>query len=148
MRITSTKVPNHLKPFTRSATKFFVQNIQDSKKFNFSHIHVNFVSSKTWAEAWCDPHIPVHGNNPDEFTIEVNQSVFKKKMTPSQYTEILFHELTHAWQFATGKLVIENYRVAKYGRQLYDLKKLEYFLLPWEIEAYGYEYCMNRLYWD
>ncbi len=73
---------------------------------------------------------------------------FKKKLTPSQYTEILFHEMTHAWQFATGKLVIENYKVAKYGRQRYDLKEFEYFLQPWEIEAYGYQYCMNRLFWD
>ncbi len=79
---------------------------------------------------------------------KINQNMFKKKLTPSQYTEILFHELTHAWQFATGKLVIENYKVAKYGRKNYDLKEFEYFLQPWEVEAYGYQYCMNRLFWD
>ena len=80
--------------------------------------------------------------------IVVIPKLFKKKLTPSQYTEILFHELTHAWQFATGKLVIENYKVAKYGRKNYDLKEFEYFLQPWEVEAYGYQYCINRLFWD
>jgi hypothetical protein len=148
MRITSRKVPAHLKPQTRAAVKFFAQNIPDDKKFNFSHIHVEFVNSSTNAEAWCDPTIPYSGDKPDEFTIEININAFERKIPPKQYTEILFHELTHAWQFATGKLVIENYRVAKFASKLYDLKEFEYFLQPWEVEAYGYQHCMNRLYWD
>ena len=148
MRITSGKVPKKLKPYTRKAVKFFVDNIPSDKKFTFNHVHVEFVSSNTHAEAWCDPHTPDHGTKPDEFSIEVNNKMFKKQLTPQQYTEILFHELTHAWQFATGKLVIESHRVAKYGRKNYDLKEFEYFLQPWEVEAYGYQYCLNRLFWD
>lgn len=148
MRITSKKVPPHLKSYTRSAVKFFVDNIPSEKEFYFDNIHVEFVNSDVHAEAWCDPYISDDNNKPDEFVIEINRNMFDKKISAKEYTEILFHELTHAWQFATGKLVIENHRVAKYARKRYDLKHYEYFLQPWEVEAYGYQHCMNRLYWD
>ena len=148
MRITSSKVPSHLKPLTRKAVKFFAANVADQEKFDFEHIHVAFVESKCHAEAWCDINDPEHGVKPTEFIIEVNMTMLNKQLKPKHYTEILFHELTHAWQFAKGKLVIEDYRTAKYGNKCYDLKEFEYFLQPWEIEAYGYQYCMNRLFWD
>lgn len=148
MRITSKKVPAHLKPLTRQAIKFFVENIQSDKAFEFEHINVEFVESRCHAEAWCDVVDYESGVKPTEFQIEVNLSSFDKQLKPKHYTEILFHELTHAWQFATGKLVIEDYRVAKYARKRYDMREFEYFLQPWEVEAYGYQYCMNRLFWD
>ena len=147
MRITSKGVPAHLKPLTRQAVKFFVANMPDDKPYDFNHIHVEFMSSNIHAEAWCD----FDGDdcsNPDEFIIEINKNQLHGRIKPIRYTEILFHELTHAWQFATGKLVIENYRVAKYGKTRFDLKEFEYFLQPWEVEAYGYQHCLNRLFWD
>lgn len=146
MRITSKKVPAHLKTLTRQAVKFFADNIVSDKQFNFDRINVEFVESKCHAEAWCDIIDYEVGEKPTEFQIEINLSTFERQLKPKHYTEILFHELTHAWQFATGKLVIEDYRVAKYARKKYDLRS-EYFLQPWEVEAYGYQYCMNRLFW-
>lgn len=147
MRITSKGVPAHLKPFTRQAIKFFVDNMPDDKPYEFSHIHVEFVSKNIHAEAWCD-FDGCYPDDPDEFVIEINKSQLPSRIKPIKYTEILFHELTHAWQFATAKLVIDGPRIAKYGKKKFDLKEFEYFLQPWEVEAYGYQHCLNRLFWD
>ena len=148
MRITTRKVPTHLKPYTRKAIKFFSDNVADQSKFCFEHIHVEFIESKCNVEAWCDIIDQEDGMKPTEFCIEINSFALKNPLSKKHYTEILFHELTHAWQFAKGELVINNHRIAKFGPKLYDLKEYEYFLQPWEIEAYGYQYCMNRLFWD
>lgn len=148
MRITSKKVPTHLKPLTRQAVKFFVENIQSDKAFEFERINVEFVESRCTAEAWCDVIDYESGIKPTEFQIEVNISALPDRLKPKHYTEILFHELTHAWQFATGRLVIEDFRVAKFGRSKYDMRSINYFQHPWEIEAYGQQYCMNRMFWD
>ena len=66
----------------------------------------------------------------------------------------LAHELAHAKQFAYGELSykynhaerrsIAVYRNVEYDD--YDVDTDEYWFLPWEIEAYGYEHSLMRVY--
>ena len=80
-------------------------------------------------------------------SIDVTQVNDINKLTP-----LIMHEMTHVWQFATGKL---NFRldkrgqnIVRYKRRRYNLDKMHYSLQPWEIEAHGYELCITSLFWE
>lgn len=63
--------------------------------------------------------------------------------------KIIAHELVHVKQFARGEMkdtVHTNY--VKWNKQLIDQDAIEYWDLPWEIEAFGREYGMFRRYND
>lgn len=59
----------------------------------------------------------------------------------------LAHELVHVKQFARGEMVdLVRTDHIKWNRQYIDPEKLDYWDLPWEIEAFGREYGMYRRY--
>lgn len=63
--------------------------------------------------------------------------------------KILAHELVHVKQFARNELRDTGHAdYTKWNKQIYDQGKVEYWDLPWEIEAYGREYGMYRRYID
>jgi len=146
MRITSKSVPPRLRSLTRRAVKFFVEKIPKEKDFSFDLVHVEFVrSADNHMEAWCEPFS--YGGLPTEFDISLNSQLLPEEIEEQEYTKILFHELTHAWQYATGTLVSKWEDRVVFRKKKHYLNE-EYFLLPWEVEAFGYEHCMNAMFWD
>ena len=73
---------------------------------------------------------------PREFLIALNQK-------QSHYTNILcvMHEMVHLKQFAKAELVesARNSKLSKYKGEWVDTSKVNYYDLPWEIEAHGRE---------
>ena len=59
----------------------------------------------------------------------------------------LAHELVHVKQFARGEMVdLVRTKHIKWNKQYIDQDKVDYWDLPWEIEAFGREYGMYRRY--
>lgn len=69
------------------------------------------------------------------------------KSSRNSTLKTLAHELVHVKQFARGEMVdlIRSPHV-KWNKQYVDQDKLDYWDLPWEIEAFGREYGMYRRY--
>lgn len=73
-------------------------------------------------------------DRPRQFELEINSSIRLRRLL-----ETVAHELVHAKQFARGELY-QGIRVNKHrwqGNWLED--NLDYWDLPWEIEAHGRE---------
>ena len=165
MRITSCKVPQKLKPYTRKAVKFFVDNIPSDKKFTFNHVHVEFVSSNTHAEAWCDPHIPDHGTKPEEF-IKSNTNIFdfcggvkikgdwnfyEHKVVSGEY---LIEKVQHTIRYfisKTGSKVIKKNNSDNREIQIEAGKWLQTLMIDYKEKPFtdydiNYDYYLDKIY--
>jgi hypothetical protein len=73
---------------------------------------------------------------PRHFYIEV-----EKTQTPKMLLQTLGHELTHAKQFALGELKYpkRNLAVSKWKGESITDSDIDYWDMPWEIEAHGRE---------
>lgn len=61
--------------------------------------------------------------------------------------KILAHELVHVKQFARGEMIDTGHpNYIKWNKQPVNQDKINYWDLPWEIEAFGREYGMFRRY--
>lgn len=75
--------------------------------------------------------------------------LFNKKCRKRKLLTTLAHELTHVKQYARGELNFGSTLDFTYWNdKLYDERKLSYWLLPWEIEAYGLEKCLYEMWID
>lgn len=70
-------------------------------------------------------------NRPYEFELEINRDNNTKTILYN-----LAHEIVHVKQFALGEL---DENQSKWHRVSVDSDKVDYWDLPWEIEAYGRE---------
>lgn len=81
---------------------------------------------------------------PRDFIVEVNH-----KFSKSMYIKTIAHEMVHVKQYAKGELKDrEKTPKIKWKEKLYasDADEDEdYWLAPWEIEAYGYEVGLTKL---
>lgn len=70
-----------------------------------------------------------------EFELRLDSS-----MNPAALLQALAHECVHIKQYVTGEMEeTNNWNIVYFRKTLYDLKKIQYFDTPWEIEAYGRE---------
>ena len=75
--------------------------------------------------------------NPRRFLIHVEENVsLKRKM------EIIAHELTHVKQFARRELISKKNTDFWNGKEIDP--DLEYWLQPWEVEAFGQQTCLYK----
>ena len=85
-------------------------------------------------------------HKPREFEVQLNP-----KLNREHTLYVLGHELTHVRQFARGQLkqlareASTTWLRKKYNAKLED-DPLRYWLLPWEIEARGYEEALMQYY--
>ena len=78
---------------------------------------------------WEDTHY-----RPNEFTIEINLNQNLNLMLNT-----FAHELVHVKQWAKGEFyeLQSKRKVYKFCGNIYDTEKVDYWDLPWEIEAHG-----------
>lgn len=108
-------------------------------------LHIEFIDN----EIDPDSKNKLHGDcgwldnnaSPREFEIRINNTLNKKKTLLA-----LGHELVHVKQYALNEMrdVFRGPTNVKWKREFVDEEKVNYFDLPWEIEAYGREvglYC-------
>lgn len=78
-----------------------------------------------------------------EINIKLNSTVNYKNLMQS-----IAHELVHVKQWCTGEM--RDYSKAtligqvSWRKEKYDLSKLDYWFLPWEIEAHGMEVSLYQ----
>lgn len=63
-------------------------------------------------------------------------------------TAVLAHEMVHVKQYVTGELVDHGTHCSWKGKAYkeYEADSEEYFFSPWEVEAYGMQVGLYRLY--
>lgn len=78
---------------------------------------------------------------PREFLIELDT-----KQSKASQLKTLAHEMVHVKQYAKGELAdLNRQNKVKFNKKKYSADTF-YWLQPWEIEAYGYEYGLYRMY--
>lgn len=74
---------------------------------------------------------------------ENNQPIYYVELLYNRSTGTMLHklahELVHVKQFITGELKYEGRNTAIWGGDRFNLKKIDYWDQPWEIEAFGRE---------
>lgn len=95
------------------------------------HIHMKTKRRMKGDEATCLVMDCDHRNNPREFEVELNRETNTKTTLYN-----LAHELAHVKQFALGEL---NEEQSRWHGKYYDTDKIDYWDLPWEVDAYGRE---------
>jgi hypothetical protein len=72
--------------------------------------------------------------------------LFSKRCRKKKLISTLLHELVHVKQYCRKELNFgSTMNHTHWKGKLYDERKLSYWLLPWEIEAYGLEKCLYEL---
>jgi hypothetical protein len=78
---------------------------------------------------------------PREFLIELDT-----KQSKASQLKTLAHEMVHVKQYAKGELAdLSRQNKVRFNEKKYSANSF-YWLQPWEIEAYGYEYGLYRMY--
>ena len=73
----------------------------------------------------------------------------KKDKDFAEILQTIAHELVHVKQYAEGTLNFgKDLNHSIWKGKVYDEKKISYWELPWEIEAYGMERCLYELWFE
>lgn len=83
--------------------------------------------------------------NRNEVVVEIAKTQDGDKLEYSQMLITLAHELVHAKQFLRGELI--SYGKIIWMKRDFSKIKLDYFDLPWEVEAYELERDLFEKYW-
>jgi hypothetical protein len=110
--------------------KFFSKRLQNVLEVNMSFHKGLFKNERVYGDCiWEDQHY-----KPREFTVRVDVDQ-KFKMV----INTIAHELTHVKQWAKGEMfeMQRQRKIYKFNKEEYDTNKMDYWDLPWEIEAHG-----------
>jgi len=123
----------HIK-LCKNAVKFFGRKLLGDTLYHrvsLKLIFENFNNNKEYA--YCEWEYDNHRSK--DFIITVNKDLNKK-----QTLLAIAHEMVHVKQYAKGEL--KDYLRAdktRWKSEVHDLKKIDYWDQPWEIEAHGRE---------
>ena len=110
--------------------KFFSKRLQSVLEVNMNFSNSLFEKENVYGDCiWEDQHY-----KPREFTVRIDSSQ-KFKMV----LNTIAHELTHVKQWAKGEMfeMQRQRKVYKFNKATVDTNKMDYWDLPWEIEAHG-----------
>lgn len=136
MIITFENYPKKLRPITEKALNFYASKLMSKRLINNLCIMIEGESGLidgymnatcTWEYDW---------NRPRDFVININT-----KLEIEEILTALAHEMVHVKQFARSELKERFYpekRTVWFEKPI-NTKKIEYWDLPWEIEAHGRE---------
>lgn len=121
--------------YMESLTEFCVNKFFTKKKAEQLFIEIDFVKnlfddSCQYANCiWEDQHY-----RPNDFTIQI-----EPKQKIPMLLNSLAHELVHVKQWAKGEFfeLQRERQVYKFNGKKFDISKIDYWDLPWEIEAHG-----------
>jgi hypothetical protein len=131
------------KTLCKRALKWYAKNLLTDKTYDEIEIELNFNSSELASDdygftEWNDNNI--RGR---DFTIVVDPNLGIRSTLST-----IAHEMVHVKQYATGELVdyvlpskTNKCRWRGKVRKNYD-NPIEYWSLPWEVEAHGLEKCL------
>jgi hypothetical protein len=122
-------------PLCKKAVKFFANRLLGKRLYDSITVHLLFDKnlSKTNEYAYCDWEDKSYKGK--QFTITIDPSLHKKNMLLT-----LAHEMVHVKQYAKGEL--KDYvrlNKVRFKDEIIESNKVDYWELPWEIEALGRE---------
>lgn len=127
------------KKIIRLATIFFANLLMSSRIAKNIFIQINIIDSLNKDEKILGSVGPTeHADEryPKEFVINLDR---QKKL--KSIIKCLAHEMVHIKQYAKGELKYHNRNdLVTFQKRMYTDD--DYWLSPWEIEAYGYEVCL------
>jgi hypothetical protein len=110
--------------------KFFTKRLQDKLD-----IEINFKKNLIDKEGVAGDCVGLDDHfRPKQFVVRIDS-----KMKFNRVLNTLAHELVHAKQWAKGEMyeMLKKKNVVKFNKKEYNSEKINYWELPWEIEAYG-----------
>lgn len=122
----------------KMAIQFYAVKLLGKRLANNVFVEVNLTNGlrrKSGAYGFCVAEEP--GPRPRFFSIELDAD-----MGPKPTFEALAHEMVHVKQFCRGELqdrVVASRSKTFWNGKEYDTKAIDYWELPWEIEAHGRE---------
>lgn len=144
-------MPVETRRVVKEAINLFMDNVmQDRTVEKIEYIKVEMGSRGLDSDDWALTEIDeMHDGKPVGFIIRIREC---RLAVIHELVALVMHEMTHVWQFVTGKLNIvvdkNGKDIVRYKRRRYNLENIHYSLQPWEIEAHGYELCLSSLFWE
>jgi hypothetical protein len=132
MLVRLNNVPKKFNPVEiKSALNFFAEKLMHKNLCKNIRLLVCFGDRQDNTTCWEDDNI-----RPREFTITINS-----KMGYSNMITTLAHEMVHVKQYATGQLrdSMRGPSLQRWMNMPINSNDIEYWDLPWEVEAYGRE---------
>lgn len=127
------------KKIIRLAANFFANILMSSRIVEKLEIQINIINTldnKQKILGSVGPSADADERYPREFVIDLER---QKKL--KSIVKCLAHEMVHVKQYAKGELRFHNRNdLVTFQKKMY--KDDDYWLSPWEIEAYGYEICL------
>lgn len=81
---------------------------------------------------------------PKHFNILLN-----KKLNGRRLFETLAHEMVHVKQYATNQMLdYLNHDGVRFNGKIHYMEEHEYWMMPWEIEAFGMSYGLYKSFMD
>jgi hypothetical protein len=114
------------------STKLMSKRLTDRLEINIKFVPELYERDQVFGNCiWEDENV-----RPKEFTIELDPDQDMRKIL-----ETLAHELVHVKQFATSEMkdLMSSPSLVNWHGKRIDRKNMDYYDLPWEIEAYGRE---------
>lgn len=127
------KCGGRLKKIVTMATEYYLSLMMPKHQLDrlVIDLHMKTKRSMKGDEGTCLVTESTRANKPFMFEVEINRDNNTKTILYS-----LAHELVHVKQFALGEL--DENQTRWQGRRV-DTDKVDYWDLPWEIDAYGRE---------
>ena len=114
-----------------AAAQFYGELLMGKNLIKNLHIRLVFTKTQGNGTTWEDDIA-----RPREFTITIEKGMSKRETLIT-----LAHEMVHVKQYATGELrdYMSSSKLQRWRDEKRDWSQVEYWDLPWEIEAYGRE---------
>jgi hypothetical protein len=128
----------------RKAVKFYMSQLLEVEKYKDLKIRIEFTKmsgDNIGLMSWLGD----ENRKPKEYEVIVKDSLSKNNVL-----KILAHEMVHVKQFATGEMYdhVKGNKVHFKGKSYSMItdNSPDYYFSPWEIEAYGREVGLYRLF--
>lgn len=124
--------------WVKKAVHFYADALMSFRLHKNIHLTLSFVELKGADIGNCEAHY--EGSKARTFDIEI-----EKSLTPYKLLTIIAHEMVHLKQYAKDELYDYDKTPMRhrFKGEIFDIddeKKEEYWLSPWEVEAYGSEH--------
>ena len=133
----------HIQEFEFAAA-FYAEKLMSKRLINKLSINISFDKIPKGVSGLTDPLIEYGDNPPRAFDIYIRTSMSRKNQLST-----LAHEFVHVKQYARGEIscFLRGTKL-KWQKDMICTEKLNYYEYPWEIEAFGREVGLYRMYID
>lgn len=135
MYLTTVGKPNRVTlKLCKDAIKFYGRLLLGDNLYHRVSIELEFDKSLAKANeyAFCDYF--EDGNKIRDFTITIDPNLGKRNMLLA-----IAHEMVHVKQYAKGELKDMRANKVKFRNEVIESNEMDYWDMPWEIEAHGRE---------